>query len=162
MSHRETLGKGPCNKIKVLLRLQRDEKIFNFLGELSHENKAQSAFLPLAYRNLYASSWAYMETDFVWGMGILKQTLSGSVKSAGSHGFILLPSLVSPLSPHCIPPGHQPALSGKRPTWNSHHWLLSSSTIISLMQAAFLTCLVSFNGLQTGFPTSVASPSCSL
>lgn len=107
MPHRETLGKGPGNKIKGLLRVQRDEKFFNFLRELSHENETQSASLLPAYTNLCASPQVYTQTDFVWGSGMLKQTLSGSVMSSGSH---VHPRAVPGVLVSPSPPGHWPAL----------------------------------------------------
>lgn len=39
MPNRETLGKGPCKKIKGLLRVQRNKKIFTFFRELNSEMK---------------------------------------------------------------------------------------------------------------------------
>lgn len=56
MSERETLGKGLSHKIKGLLRVQGNKKIFAFFGELSHENGTHSAFLLMASGNLSGSS----------------------------------------------------------------------------------------------------------
>ena len=131
-----------------ILRPQRDKKIFNFFGELNCKNETYC----IPTDGPQASLWFFISLyeDWLWGNGILKQTLSGSVMSTDSHGFTR-----APLSPSASPPGHQLVLSVSPQTRNPsltslqlHHHQAQAS--------AFITCLGSYNDLWTCFPTFIA------